>query len=58
MQKVICRNNVENSATVGDFYFIDRSTIWIDRDGNVMGIVYDSNQNRICEMKLSCFYTA
>ena len=40
---------------VGHEYIIDRLSIWIDCDGDAYGVVYDTNMNRIGQMKLSHF---
>lgn len=37
----------------GEFYYINRESIWIDCDGNVYGEVYSTNNDDIGQMLLS-----
>lgn len=55
---VICRSIRESNPsqiTVDKPYVIDRHSIWIDRDGDSYGTVYDLQGNRIGQMLLSHF---
>lgn len=55
---VICRSVREsnpNQIIVDKAYMIDRFSIWIDRDGDSYGTVYDLHGNRVGIMLLSHF---
>lgn len=39
----------------GEFYYINRESIWIDCNGNVYGEVYSTNNDDIGQMLLSYF---
>ncbi len=58
MMDVVCiseRETKEGQIIVGDFYYIDRRTIWLDRDGDAYGAVYDDRGDNIGNIKLSHF---
>jgi len=58
LMKVICISNrlsFLQQIKKGDFYFIDRSSIWIDAEGDAYGKVYDLNEKLIGQMLLSHF---
>ena len=55
---VVCitiRESRPDQIKVDNEYMIDRLSIWIDRDGDSYGTVYDLNNNRVGEMMLSHF---
>lgn len=55
---VICRSIREsnlNQIVIDRLYIIDRDSIWIDKDGDAYGTVYDQDGNRIGIMLLSHF---
>lgn len=49
------RDDVPNMIKVGNPYLIDRSSIWIDSDGDAFGDVYEQTGRRIGQMLLSHF---
>lgn len=49
------RKTNPGQITVGEAYVIDRCTIWIDRDGDAYGTVYDKSGKRVGELLLSHF---
>lgn len=58
---VVCisiRESKPEQIKVGEYYSIDRLSIWIDRDGDTYGVVYDAMNNRVGDMLLSHFRTA
>ena len=56
---VVCisiRKSMPDQVKVGNEYFIDRLSIWIDRDGDAYGVIYDAKNNeRVGELMLSHF---
>ncbi|WP_395546770.1 MULTISPECIES: hypothetical protein [unclassified Lacrimispora] len=55
---VICisiRESVPDQIKVDHEYMIDRLSIWIDREGDSYGTVYDAKNRRVGEMMLSHF---
>lgn len=55
---VICisiRGSVPDQIKVDNEYMIDRLSIWIDREGDSYGTVYDAKNRRVGEMMLSHF---
>lgn len=58
MLPVHCISIRESNPTqivIGKQYEIDRLSIWIDRDGDAYGVVYDCMGNRVGEMLLKHF---
>lgn len=64
MMKVICisagnyikrENGMLYRIKKGNFYYINRESIWIDYDGNAYGKVYSTNNEYIGQMLLSYF---
>ena len=64
MMKVICisagnyikrENGIFYRIKKGDFYYINRESIWIDYDGEAYGKVYSINNDCIGQMLLSRF---
>ena len=64
MMKVICiserkgkyiKNGKLSCIKKGEFYHIDRESIWIDCDGDAYGEVYSTNNDYIGQMLLSHF---
>lgn len=64
MMKVICispcnyikrENGVFYRIKKGNFYYINRESIWIDSDGEAYGKVYSTNNDYIGQMLLSRF---
>lgn len=58
MMPVVCRTIRESKPdqiVIDRAYVIDKDSIWIDRDGDSYGTVYDTNGNRIGQMLLSHF---
>lgn len=55
--RVICINERPGYKQVqkGEQYLLDRSSIWIDSDGDSYGMVYDLNHNYVGQLKLSHF---
>lgn len=55
--KVACINERPGYKQIqkGDQYLLDRSSIWIDSDGDAYGMVYDLNHNYVGQLKLSHF---
>ena len=51
------RNSLENQVSVGNSYILDRSTIWIDSDGDVYGVIYTPDMKRVGQMLLKHFKT-
>lgn len=49
------RDDVPNMITPGDPYLIDRSSIWLDSDGDAYGDVYEQTGRRVGQMRLSHF---
>lgn len=57
MMPVICisvRTSMPNQISIGKYYMIDQSSIWIDGDGDAYGDVYE-NGSKIGQMLLSHF---
>lgn len=57
MMKVICLPKVGMPLCLvaGEFYFIDRESIYITDSGMVYGVVYDKAQNYCGKIALNCF---
>ena len=56
--KVICiseRKSLQAQIKKGDFYKIDRNSIWIDSDGDCYGSVYTESGEYIAQMLLKHF---
>jgi len=49
------RSSRPNQITVGKAYLIDRNSIWIDNDGDVFGMIFNTDGSNIGQMKLSHF---
>ncbi len=49
------RDTFPNQIEVGQSYFIERETIYIDEDGDAYGLVYDIDFNLIGNIKLAHF---
>ena len=60
MMDVVCiekRESNINQIIEGDYYYIDRNSIWIDSDGDAYGEVYNDRGEDIGQLKLSHFCT-
>ena len=58
---VICiseRKSMPGQITVGEYYMLDRLSVFIDGDGDAFGVFYDASNNRVGNLLLSHFRTA
>lgn len=49
------RENHPDQIQIGHAYLIDKTSIWLDADGDAYGVVYDAKRNRVGQMLLSHF---